>query len=178
MKSLLFFLTFISSFIANAAVLNLGCVTEIPTTSMIAETYNGVVDFQLIHHNGVKFMPIYNGVVTPNDLGTLSDRASLLADLGDYLQFKMPSEVCQVNGVLFNCFGSSPKEMIGGHIVRLWAAYSSQYDEESFAGVFSYITTNLAIEVDGQSIYLPMKYSQSECYKDFSKNKNLKKLIR
>jgi len=52
------------------------------------------------------------------------------------------------NGALFNCFGYSSEEIIGGHVVRLCAAYNSQYDEESFAGIFSYMTTNLAIEVE------------------------------
>lgn len=165
---------------AQAADLNLGCVTETPTTTFVAETRNGVVQFDLYHHNGVKFMPIHSGVITPNDLGTLSDRASLLADLGDHLSFTMPAESCQVEGSLFHCFGSQPSQEIGGHKVNIWAAYSVTSEEKSMgAGQWNYVTTNLAIEVDGQTLFLPMKYFENECFAQFGKIQSLKrKLLR
>lgn len=161
-----------------AVDLNLGCMTETPTTTLIVQTKNGIVQFDLYHHFGVKYMPIHNGVITPNDLGTLSDRASLLADLGDHLTFTMPAEACQMDGMIFNCFGSQPAIEIGGHKVSFWSAYSSTYDEVSSAGIFSYVTTNLGIDVDGQTLFLPMKYSGEECYKEFSRNKKFKKLLK
>lgn len=162
-----------------ASDVNLGCVTETPTTTFIAETKNGIVQFDLIHHFGVKYMPIHSGVITPNDLGTLSDRASLLADLGDHLTFTMPAENCQLDGNLFNCFGSRPSVVINGHQVSLWAAYNTTYSETSLSsGTFNYVTTNLAIEVDGQSLFLPMRYFENECYQQFSKNKTLKNILR
>lgn len=173
---LLTFVLFSSSLFADE--LNMGCVTEIPTTTMIAQTKDGVVNFQLIHHNGVKYMPIHSGVITPNDLGTLSDRASILADLGDNLEFTMPASACQVDGVLFKCFGAQPAQSIGGHQVSIWSAYSSQYDDASMMGIYSYVTTTLAIDIDGKSFYLPMKYFQNECFKDFNKNKLLNKMLK
>ncbi|MFA6238608.1 MAG: hypothetical protein WC635_14840 [Bacteriovorax sp.] len=173
MKLLLAFLFSTNLF---ATDLNLGCVTEIPTTSLIAQTKDGVVEFNLIHHNGVKYMPIHNGVITPYDLETLSTRADILADLGDNLVFTMPASACQVDGVLFNCFGAQPAQNIGGHQVSIWAAYSSTYDDVSLIGIFPFVTTNLAIEVDGKSYYLPMRYNQAECFKDFKKSKLLKSI--
>ena len=178
MKRILFSLLIMCMSSAFATDLNVGCVTETPTTSMIAQTKNSIVTFLLVHHYGVKFMPIHNGVITPNDLGTLQDRASILADLGDRLEFTMPASTCQVDGLMFNCFGSQPTQTIGGHEVRIWAAYSSLIDEATMSGVYSYVTTNLAIEVDGQSYYLPMKYDQTECFKDFNKSKNLKMILK
>lgn len=177
MKKILMIILLLS-WTAFADDLNIGCVTEPPTTTMVAQTSNGTVQFDLIHHFGVKYMPIHNGVITPNDLGILSDRASLLADLGDHLTFTMPAESCKVDGMIFNCFGSQSAKDIGGHKVNIWAAYSSTYDETSSAGTFSYVTTNLAIEVDGESIFLPMRYFGNECSKDFFKNKKLKKYLR
>lgn len=178
MKSILIF-TFLLTSLASAADLNLGCVTETPTTTFIAETKNGIVQFDFIHHFGVKYMPIHNGVVTPNDLGTLSDRASLLTSLGDHLTFTMPAENCQSDGVLFDCFGSQPSVEINGHQVNIWAAYNTTYSETSLSsGTFNYVTTNLAIKIDGQSLFLRMKYFEADCYQQFSKNKTLKKIVR
>lgn len=178
--TILFLLSILSGMLgmsgqAYADDVNLGCVTETPTTTFIAQTKNGVVQFDLIHHFGVKYMPIHSGVITPYDLGTLSDRASLLADLGDHLTFTMPAEKCQVDGALFNCFGAQPETEINGHKVSLWAAYNSSSSDTSMsAGTWNYKTTSLAIEVDGQSFFLPMRYFENECYQELSKNKILK----
>lgn len=180
MKNMLILLSLLLSLVNThvfGADLNLGCVTESPTTSLIMQTQSGVVQFDLIHHSGVKYMPIHSGVITPNDLGILSDRASLLADLGDHLIFTMPAESCKVEGALFNCFGSQPVIEMGGHKVNIWAAYSSTYDEVTLDGTYSYITTNLAIEVDGQTLFLPMKYFSNECSKEFLKNKKIKNFL-
>jgi hypothetical protein len=173
-----FFLSFFFSFSVFAVDLNLACMTETPTTTLVVQTKNGIVQFDLYHHFGVKYMPIHSGVITPNDLGTLSDRASLLADLGDHLTFTIPSDSCQMDGMIFNCFGSQPASTIGGHKVSFWSAYSTTYDEVSSAGIYSYVTTNLGIEVDGQTLFLPMKYFGEECYKEFSANQKFKKLLK
>lgn len=178
MKKIIVMMTLLSGSVFSAD-LNFSCMTESPTTTFIAQTQNGTVQFDLVHHFGVKYMPIHNGVITPNDLGTLSDRASLLADLGDHLTFTMPAESCQVEGNLFNCFSSQPALDIGGHKVSIWAAYNTIYDETSLSsGTFSYVTTNLAIEVDGQSLFLPMRYFGEECYQGLAKQKELKKFLR
>jgi hypothetical protein len=161
-QAYLFFFTILLQTV-HAADVNMACSTELPSTTVNAQTNNGIVTIDLIHNIGVKFMPIHMGIITPDDLGMLSDRASLLADLGDHLSFDLPSSACQVTGLLIYCFGNSEVKIINGHKVNLWAAYTSQYDEVTINGVYSYVTTDLAIEVDGESIHLPMKYSKDEC---------------
>lgn len=151
------------------ADINLGCMTEIPTTTFIAQTEKDILKIELIHHNGVKFMPIYNGVITPNDLGTLQDRASLLAYLGDHVKFEMPLSKCQkINDYLFNCFGSMPATEVNGHQVSIWSVYTAFNNEKSFAGEYNYYQTSISLDIDGESINIPMKYAESECSKDLS----------
>lgn len=158
-----------------AEPINLLCVTEIPTTSFVAETKGDVLTIRLIHHNGVKFMPIHNGLITPYDLGTLSDRADVIADLGEDLNFEIPLDKCEAqDNYLFNCFKSMPSKKINGHDVSIWSVYTSRTVDQSFAGEFKYIQTSIAIDVDGKSYHLPMKYGENECYPNFEKSKLLK----
>lgn len=153
-----------------------GCITEEPTTSFVAQTVGDHVQFQLIHHNGVKYAPVWNNLITLHDLSVVTEQANLLAELGDYLKLAMPTKNCQISGMQLNCFGTMPPVNINGHEVSLWAVYTVERHESSSAGDFSYIITNLALEVDGKSMFVPMKYADWECSNQFKQNGLLKKI--
>lgn len=153
------------------SAINMGCVTEIPTTSFVAMTEGDDVIIRLIHHNGPKYMPIWGNIITPNDLPVIQEAANALYDLGSFLEFKMPKTACaQMDGMLINCFGTTPTQEIGGHTVSLWAVHTAESVERSFAGEFSNVRTSLALDIDGKSFHVPMKYSDYECFKDSSAN--------
>ncbi|MBC7714198.1 MAG: hypothetical protein H7177_12715 [Rhizobacter sp.] len=178
MKKILFLFSLLTSSSLLATPVNMACVTEYPTTSFIAMTDGDTINFRLFHHNGVQFMPIWSNVITPNDLPMLNEVAQVLSDLGTDLNFSMPVDSCEVqDGFLINCFGNQPAIDINGHKVALWSVYTKQDTETSFAGEFSNVWTSMAIDVDGKSYYLPMKYSEFECYKDFN-GSGIKKYIK
>lgn len=164
-------LTIFSLFLATNAIaaINMGCVTEIPTTSFVAMTDGDDVVIRLIHHNGPKYMPIWGNIITPNDLPTIQEAANDLYDLGSVLDFRMPQKACEsLDGMLINCFGTQPPVEIGGHKVSLWAVHTSEVTERSFAGEFAYVKTSMALDIDGKTYHVPMKYSDYECFKDSS----------
>ena len=163
---------------SNAFAIDFGCVTEYPTTTFIAQTVDDYVQLQLIHHNGVKYAPVWQSLITMNDISTITEHANRLADLGDHLKFSMPAEKCQMNGVQLNCFGFQPTVIINGHEVSLWAAYTSEQTDSSHAGDYSYVTTTLALDIDGKTHFVPMKYASYECFNGFKKNAALKKLYK
>ena len=122
-------------------------------------------------------MPIWNNVITPNDLSVIAETGKLLSDLGPDISFSMPVESCEVqDGFLINCFGSSPTTEMGGHQVRMWSAYTKETQDVSFAGVYSYVTTNIALDIDGKSYHIPMRYGSDECVKDLFARNITKKL--
>lgn len=173
MKKLLLVLATIIS--TTASAIDFGCVTEIPTTTFVAQTEDDFVQIQLFHHNGVKYAPVWNNLITMNDLPVITERAKLLAELGEHLKFSMPSKNCQINGNLLNCFGFQPSIEINGHQVSLWSVYTVASTEVSHAGEFNYIEANLALDIDGQTVFVPMKYSDWECFNNFKKKGHLKK---
>lgn len=160
----------------NVHAIDFGCVTEYPTTTFIAQTADDYVQFQLIHHNGVEYAPVWGSLLTLHDIATIQKKAELLAELGDYLKFAMPAKNCQMNGMKLNCFGTQPPIEINGHKVSLWSVYTAENHDSSHAGEFDYITTNLALEIDGETAFVPMRYSNYECYTDFSQRMKFKKL--
>jgi hypothetical protein len=162
----------------NSFAIDIGCVTEQPTTTFIAETADDYVQFQLIHHHGVGYAPVWSSLITLNDIPTIQKRAELLAELGDYLKFSMPAKNCQLNGMKLNCFGSQPPIEMNGHKVSLWSVYTSEVHESSHAGDYDYITTNLALDIDGETAFVPMKYANYECYSGLKKKSELKKIFK
>lgn len=153
-----------------ATPINMACVTEFPTTSFIAYTEGEDVTVRIIHHNGPKYMPIWSSIITPNDLPTINEAAQALYDLGSLLEFKMPAKACErIDGKLINCFGTQPPVDINGHKVSLWALHTMETNERSFAGEFSWINSSVALEVDGKTFHVPMRYASYECFEGFSK---------
>jgi len=176
MKKLIITLSLL--FQTSAWAIDFGCVTEFPTTTFIAQTVDDYVQIQLIHHNGVKYAPVWNNLITINDISVITEHANTLADLGDYLKFSMPAKSCQVNGMLLNCFGFQPSITINGHEVSLWSVHTTEQKESSFAGNFDYVTTSLALDIDGKTHFIPMKYQSWECFNNFKKSSAAKKLMK
>lgn len=168
MKKLFALLSLIASGSLMAAPVNMACVTEHPTTSFVAFTEGENINVRLIHHNGVKYMPVWSNIITPNDLPVISETANILSELGNSMNFTIPASSCEVDGMMINCFGHSGVQEINGHKVNLWAVYTKIENERSFAGEFNSIWSNLAIDVDGKSYWIPMKYYDYECFKEWS----------
>lgn len=174
-KTLIALLSLIS---LNSYAIEYGCITEHPTTTFIAQTEDDYVQFQLIHHNGVEYAPVWSSLITLNDIPTIQKRAELLAELGDYLKFAMPAKNCQLNGMQLNCFGTQAPIEMNGHKVSLWSVYTSETHESSHAGEFDYIITTMALDIDGETAFVPMKYANYECFNGFRKRAEFKKLFK
>lgn len=166
LPALIFSLLFTTNLLAKS--INMACVTELPTTSLVALTEGDNLKIRLIHHNGVKYMPVWSNIITPNDIPTITETANILSELGDTMEFNIPVKVCEVDELMMNCFGKSEIQEINGHKVNLWSVYTKLEAEKSFAGEFNSIWSNLSIDVDGKSYSIPMKYSEDECFKGSS----------
>lgn len=179
MKKIFAFTTFILSSVAwGSTPINMACITEWPTTSFVAFTEGEMMTIRFLHHNGVQYMPVWNNVITPNDLPTITEAANTLSELGNDWEFTMPKSACEkLDGMMISCFGTQPAVMMNGHKVSLWAVHTSETFDRSFAGEFSYVNASLALDVDGKTYHVPMKYNAYECIKDLGKN-GLKKHLR
>lgn len=161
MKILISALFLMSSHVFAAAI-NMACVTEFPTTSFIAETEGDELVVKVIHHNGVGYMPLHGGVITPNDLALLSKKAETLGRLGDFYTLRWKSEKCSLIGSFLSCYGGEDTQ-VGDAKVSPWALYTSSKRSESNIGVFENMEVGLMLDIDGKTESFEMKYEKSEC---------------
>lgn len=168
MKRALLVLMFFAAAAAQAKdSLNLLCITEIPTTSFAFHEDGDNLRVEVLHHNGVQYMPIFEGVLTPNDLKQQSDNAQVLMSLGDHIEFLWPKSKCSKQArFLQNCFGTLPELKIAGHSVKAWSVYSAKETSQSYMGTFEQTSVTLALEVDGKNYYIPMRYFPGDCVDD------------
>jgi hypothetical protein len=74
------------------------CQTDFPTTTHWFHYDQNIDRFLLhvIHHNGVKWMPVHRGTITVNDLQTIEDRAVELFNLGAMYTVQFHPERCKL----------------------------------------------------------------------------------
>ncbi|QDK38522.1 hypothetical protein [Bdellovibrio sp. NC01] len=140
------------------------CMTEIPTTSFVVRDVDDTTVVEVFHHNGVKYMPIFDGIATPNDVPTLATKGDVLTTLGSYMRFEWPRAKCKKqDDLVSNCFGSTDEQDINGHKVKAWNFDTSLVMEKTYSGKYNSYKVSLNLDVDGESLSVPMKYDQSEC---------------
>ncbi|MBX3040378.1 MAG: hypothetical protein KF789_06675 [Bdellovibrionaceae bacterium] len=123
-----------------------------------------VVDWY--HANGVEFMPIHEGIIVPYSLPILAKRAELLKALGVGQRFAFKTTDCKEYGPkVIHCadYKRAPQD-INGHKVRALSTYTSLEQSTSFAGSYSMYATTLHLEVDGQGMFVTMKYEDRDCF--------------
>lgn len=162
----------VTSLSAGAVEAKQLCMTEFPTTSMmVVPSENENLNVKIFHHNGVDYLPLHMGIITPNDLAIMAKRADILKSLGEDLDLFMSAKNCQfVDYLNFSCFGytneTTPK--VNGKTVKLWSLYSYRQTDVSFAGTFDYVVMSANFDVDGESLSIGMKYQLNECTDQFN----------
>lgn len=172
MKKLLSIILFTLTFALNAKEARQLCMTEFPTTSfMVTPSAHENLDVKIFHHNGVDYLPLHQGIITPNDLGIMSKRAVVLKSLGEEMDLSMSAKNCEfVDHLNFSCFGHANENVrnINGKTVKLWSLYSYRQTDVSFAGTFEYVNMSANFDVDGESLSISMKYQLNECTDQFN----------
>lgn len=168
MKQLFFLIISFVSLVASASQkMDLSCVTEYPSTSFFIREVDNTVIVEVFHHNGTGYMPIFDGLLTPNDVSMVNDQAQLLRKLPTSQRFEWPREKCESQGtMIFSCFGNTEEQIQNGHKVKGWSFYSSALSETNFVGSYKYYKLNLSLTIDGKTYSMPMKYGENECTQD------------
>jgi hypothetical protein len=151
----------------NAGEIKLTCVTtDYPTTSFVVETVGAEVHARVIHHNGMKFMPIWSAIVVPNDLPMISTRASELAKLGETYTVRFAKSACKKTGEkMFDCFGGLQTDHQGIKL-RPDALHTERVTYDNIAGVYQRHWMHLTVSFDGKSHPISMQYQPEDCFED------------
>ena len=139
------------------------CMTEFPTTSIIAEKAGDEMVVRVIHHNGFKYMPLHSGIITPNDLPTMAKKAKDFEKLGNLYEFRWDMSKCErTDNEIFSCHGGKDT-VIEGTPVNPFSIYTQRITSESDAGTFTKIHVGFLISIDKSSQSFSMGYENYEC---------------
>ena len=139
------------------------CVTEFPTTSIVAEKVADEMVVQVFHHNGMKFMPLHSGIITPNDLPVMEQKAKEFAKIGDHYEFRWDVSKCErMDNEIFSCHGGKDT-VINGTIVNPFSLYTQRVTSVSDAGTFEKLNVGFLISIDKNSQNFSMGYEKYEC---------------
>ena len=141
------------------------CYTEPLTTTFVAEDLGEDYQLTVLHHNGVKYMPIHSGIITPNDLPYLKSQGEVLTKLGDRFTLKFKKENCKTYGEWrFSCFTREVSK-IGNLEVQSAHLSTSTNVQQIFDYEFREVEVHLSLRIEGRSHSIPMKFSDTQCRK-------------
>lgn len=160
-----------------AAPVDVVCVTEIPSTSVNAQMQGQELEVHVIHHFGMKFMPIETGMVTPSDLPLLAQKAKVFEKLGDHYIFHFdPANCNRTDKDLMSC--SAGKEVIvNGVKVKPWSFYTKRIHGELDLGAYEIIEVNFNLGINGKVHHFSMQYSKNECQQKAKNRSRLAKYL-
>lgn len=141
------------------------CMTQYPTTSMFFYPNPEIEGYSLrvIHHNGVKWMPIHKGIITLNDLQYLNVKGNQLARLGREYTLHFKKENCRlIEAGELACYGREPVQ-IGEERVETYSFHN--YNEKSRLYQQDFVThvMSLGIRIGNQGLSQTMDYAPTDC---------------
>lgn len=149
--------------------LRLQCVSGMPTTSFYLRTEGEFAILKIVHHNGVEFMPIHEGIIVPHDLTYLKEKAALLTPMGEQVEYKFPLKKCEIYGPgLISCSGGDRQTFNGVEIESLMFYTSKLHEETLGISIDSWKATVDLHAIDhGPVMEVSMNYTPEECQFNF-----------
>lgn len=139
------------------------CMTDPLTTSFVAKTEAGQVKFSMIHFNGTKYMPIYEGIVTANDLDYLKEKSQVLARMGDKVHIDFAMADCQTYKSEVVACQSDKKQKLGALTVSALGFNTRKKQSESYGYKFEGYDVIFTVTVNSRMYNIPMSFEASEC---------------
>lgn len=161
--ALLMFLNFVAE--AKQSSFDFKCETNPKTTSFILETSGDEMLLTTKHVNGVDFMPVHEGIITPHDLPYLTDASTMLKHMGAQNQFRFPKTKCKSYGEgVMSCFGGN-SQALGGVQMQALSINTQKITTQVFDVKVESIKVVLDVNIDGFTPVqeLTMEYSPSDC---------------
>lgn len=154
---------------AASPAFQFSCVTSYPTTSFVLKTEGTEAVLKIIHHNGVKYMPIHEGIITPSDLNYLKQKSEVLTKMGDQTEFRFPLDRCKKYGEgIMSCSGGERKT-VGGVEMEALSINTAKIQHQTYDYNFTMYQVTLAVKItDFNPVQdVTMKYDHSECRFEF-----------
>jgi hypothetical protein len=140
----------------------LSCATDHPTTSYALIETKDHFELQILHHNGVQYMPIHQGLITIADLQTFQKDAELFVQMGVAFSVNFLKTECQETGEDWACVKKQPTQLGKLAVKSMSFAIS---DKQVITKKYSakYKIAQITFVEGFYSRTLPMEYSPANC---------------
>ncbi len=142
------------------------CVTDPPTTSLLAVTSEDEVIIGIHHAFGTEYMPIYRGITTPHDIPYIEGKGKVLMQMGFHGEVRWAKDDCKVYGPgLYVCYNGKPGKL--GDLAFEYASFYTTVNETKFEEyTFRSLSMNLEVKVDKEYYTIPMDFNQYDVNSD------------
>jgi len=155
------------SFVAEAKQISFDfkCESNPKTTSFILETSGEEMLLTTKHVNGVDFMPVHEGIITPHDLTYLTEVSTQLKHMGMQNLFRFPKSRCKIYGEgVMSCFGGN-SQVLDGVKMQALSLNTQKVTTQLFDDKVESIKVILDVNIDGFTPVqeITMEYSPDDC---------------
>ena len=145
---------------------NFACLNSPETAYYQVIDRGDEVTVRAAHLYGPGAVPVFEGIVSANDLVRIGKYATAIDSIGETQTFTFPKANCQRRGdYLIQCqdFKNAPVQMMNGHKVRGLSFYTTHMMLDTIEVSYELVQMNLYLEIDGESYFLPMRYNPRDC---------------
>jgi hypothetical protein len=138
------------------------CATEPLTTSTSLIENPSDFELQLQHHNGLDFMPVHEGLITPRDLPEIARQGRVLEKLGARFVILFNKENCSRNETGWTCSKQGPVQVGDLKVKDLWLRLSPRQIKTPFLNDHGH-SLRLSFVFENEGFTLPMEYPEGAC---------------
>ena len=118
----------------------------------------------MIHHNGNRFIPMYEGIVTIADIDYLIDSAQVMKRLPDEMIFQGPSNQCEwVSGLKGKCWGRDGYSLGPFQSKSFFLMVMEQETSILDYSPIRSLLVRLSMQINNRTYEVPMQYSVGDC---------------
>ncbi len=158
----LLFSLFLFSNLAQADGPRFICATPHLTTSYVLQENAAGFELQVAHHNGVKFMPIHEGLITGYDLKLLAEKAAVLEQMGNHYSVSFKKSECTNSQGEWACIRPG-KIKIGNLEAQNIAFKLSQRKTITKRSEYNSYFLDFSLSKDNYGYSSPMEYPAQSC---------------
>lgn len=142
----------------------LACATMPLTTSYVLTESPDFFELSVLHHNGTRSMPIFDGIVTPRGLERLQELSRLYEQMGDVYRVRFDKSRCKIEGGEWVCSKREPMKLGGLEVESVWFTVEKRRVVTRFVDYTAEVARFLFTK-DRTTHHLSMEYGLSDCIK-------------
>ncbi len=163
------FILLFSSLLWAQETVRMSCVTNPPTTSYQIIEGQEHYHLTIYHHNGVGYLPLHSGVITPNDLPLLEKRGQILKKMGPQNRIPFLKSDCKNQNGYWRCQKKGETQLNDLTVSNIYFSMASKHVTYDESYSWQTIETHLFLQVGKENLIMNYPFNREDCQIQVSK---------